>query len=311
LCHSTTAWNTISGFEARSDGRGAILALIRQYMGSDVQQVLIRRAETFLENARYDGKSKNFDFAKFIGKFRQAVSDLGPEDRMSEQRQVTKLVRAFQVPELRHLDAMITGDPLRRANFEATVVFLSDQIASNKTKNQGSHQRDIAVVNSKDKGKQHSHKKTQYTKHKGKGGGKSEGNQAYDPKDPLKFYSQSGWWNLTPEQQATSRKNRKAAGIKPGGRNVSALKQVKKPDCKVAAITRDSDSESETETESESDDDGLQDMPQARTLNMTQRLTQDAKERRLAQEANKQRQRSERKDKKRKSKARQAKKDKA
>ena len=109
-------------------------------MGSDVQQVLIRNAETFLENAKFEGRSKAWTWDKFIGKMRQAFSDLGPEDQMSDQRKVTKLIRAFQVPELNHLDAMVTGDAVRQNNFKTAVIFLSDQIAALKTKNASTSQ---------------------------------------------------------------------------------------------------------------------------------------------------------------------------
>ena len=80
VCPGTTAWNTIASFESARNGRSAMLALLRQYMGSDVQGVLIRHAETFLENAQFDGRHKNYDWHMFVNKMRQAfIWSRGPD----------------------------------------------------------------------------------------------------------------------------------------------------------------------------------------------------------------------------------------
>ena len=113
LCHGTTAWTLISPLKKGGMAEELSIALMSQCMGPDVQQVLLRNAEHFLERAMFDNQSRQFTWDKFIGKMRQAFQDLGPLDQMSEQRKVTKLMQAWQVSELRHLDAMVTGDPVR------------------------------------------------------------------------------------------------------------------------------------------------------------------------------------------------------
>ena len=89
----------------------------------------MRKAEKFLENARFDGKSSKFTFDRFIARMRQAFQDMEPGDIMSEQRKVTKLMNAWQVESLSHLDASVTGVPARATDFEAAVTFLKDQMA--------------------------------------------------------------------------------------------------------------------------------------------------------------------------------------
>ena len=71
-CHGTTAWNSISGFAAARDGRRAFWTLMNLFLGPNVKQLLMSRAETFLENARFDGRSRNFTFTEFVSRFRQA-----------------------------------------------------------------------------------------------------------------------------------------------------------------------------------------------------------------------------------------------
>ena len=131
------------------------------------------------------------------------------------------MVRAFQVPGLEHLDAMITWDAVRRNDFEATVVFLSDQMASLKTKNTGTDARTLASMDSSDKDSKHSkhssHKKTSYNKFKKSGGHgkKYSKEQLDDPK--LQHYPDHEWQPLSEAKKQYYRDARRAAGIPEGG----------------------------------------------------------------------------------------------
>ena len=87
-CHGTNAWNCIGTFQATRDGRGAYRALHGQYLGRDVQALLLRNAEATLESLRFDGKDKNLPWDQFVGIFREALHDLGEENQMTEQRKV-------------------------------------------------------------------------------------------------------------------------------------------------------------------------------------------------------------------------------
>lgn len=138
---------------------------------------------------------------------RQAFRDLGPADQMSEQRKVTKMVRAFQVPGIDHLDAMVTGDANRMNNFEAAGVFLSDQIAALRTKNIGSHPSRLAAVDSRKNDRRNlPHKKSQKTKHPlGNAGGNARG---FDERDPGKYVTGKVWAKFEPEEQEAARKAR-------------------------------------------------------------------------------------------------------
>ena len=236
LCHGTAAWTLISSFEARNNGRGAYLALLAQYMGSDVRQVLLRAAEKFLENARFDNENRNFTFDKFIGLMRQAFEDLGPDDQMSEQRKVTKLMQAWQVAALKHLDAMVTGDPVRRNNFEAAVTFLQDQLTVLKTKNTSRGTRRIGAFQKSSQQGGHNnkspHKKWTRTKH-------PNSKSKFDPSNPGKYLPGGEWSKLLPHQQVAARKAREEQGIPT--RQVKAVTTAA-----VAAAKADSDSEMES-----------------------------------------------------------------
>ena len=204
LVHDTTASATLVPFAPRRDGRGAYLAYKGSFLGTDVQQVLLRRAETFLEHAYFDGTSRNFTFTTFSSKMRQAFIDLGPNDQMTERRKVTKLMNAFQVKSLSHLDAMITHDPILSVNFEAAVAFLQDQMAAQQLKNKGSRPRNVSNVSSASHsnntgGNKSPHKKWSKSK--------------FNKKQPHLYLSKSEWMKLSDEEKAAAREARKKKGI--------------------------------------------------------------------------------------------------
>ena len=121
---------------------------------------------------------------------------------MSERRKVTKLMQAWQVPELMHLDAMVTGDPVRSQNLEAAITFLSDQLASLKNKNTSSMTRRLSAVEQSSDNEGSPKKKR--TKH-------SHTQSAFDPDDSTKYLPAKAWRTLTDEQKAVTRKAREEA----------------------------------------------------------------------------------------------------
>ena len=144
-CHGTTAWNCIRSFETRRNGRGAYKALISQYMGRSVTTLLLKRAETTLETLYFDGKNKNWTWDKFIGRYREALDDLGPDNQISEERKVIKLMSAFQVPNLAHCEAIVFNDPRLAGSLNEAITFLGSQMTASEMKN-GMMTRALATV---------------------------------------------------------------------------------------------------------------------------------------------------------------------
>ena len=148
-CLGTNAWHCIRSYEATRDGRGAYRALRGQYMGNDVMALLLKQAEYTLDTIWFDGKDKNYTWDMFIGEFREALHDLGPDNQMTEQRKVVKLMSAFQVEHLMYCETIITTDPRLSNSLEAAITFLSQQLISSQLKNGPSTKptvREIASV---------------------------------------------------------------------------------------------------------------------------------------------------------------------
>ena len=231
LCHGTTSMSTIKRHEESSNGRGAWISLMAQYLGRDVQNLLCSQAELFLQHARFDATSKNFTFDKFINRLRQAFDDLGTDEQLTDSRKVLKLLRAWQVSSLSHLDSTIAADPNMSSDFEAAVTFLKSQLLAQQEKNKGIGNRRAAALNSnsmkytkggdddpdaRDSYKR-PHKKGSKAKFKQKGN--------FDPKNPGAYLKHSVWIKLTDAQKKASREARVANGIPT--RKVSALSRGK------------------------------------------------------------------------------------
>ena len=254
-CHGTTAWNTIAGFQATNNGRAAFVALLGQFLGEDVRAVLLRRAERTLENIRFDGRNRNFSFDKFVGRLRESFLDLGPENQLTEQRKVNKLMQAFQVPSMQHLDSIIQAAPMYRNSFDNTVNFLANQLSQQKLKNgptarnvgkletiQEDDDGDImAIDDAADAAKMKRNIKALKRKLKAakaariRGGGKDPKGphkkiqaSKFSKKNPSAYIPSSEWHKLSDEEKAAARAARVKKGIQPGQRNVGMLATLRR-----------------------------------------------------------------------------------
>ena len=90
-------------------------------MGNDVRRQLLKRAETTLVHAVYDGKSKNWPFQKHISRLRECVDDLEASGNvLSEEMKVNKLMNTFSYLPLSHLQSTTESHALYSVNFDAS-----------------------------------------------------------------------------------------------------------------------------------------------------------------------------------------------
>ena len=246
-CHGTTAWPTIVAFQPTKNGRGAFLALLGQFLGADAKSLLLKKAETTLEKITFDGRSRNWTFDKFIGRLRESFIDLGTGNQLSEERKVNKLMQAWHVSSLSHLNAFVTSNPTYKYDFNACVNYLSEQLTHQQLMNKApgrnvaalsqdsmdcddqidSNNRQIAQLKSQIKSL---NKKLE----RKKGGGKSpsktpiEKNKSpkFDPSNPGAYIPRPQWEKLSEEERAQARAAREKKGIKT--RKLSCLMSGKK-----------------------------------------------------------------------------------
>ena len=77
---------------------------------------------------------------------------MGPNDQWTDTRKVTKLMAAWQVPSLMHLNSIVQSNREYKHDFEATVTYLSGQLAHQQMKTAGGPGRNIGAVNQTNNG---------------------------------------------------------------------------------------------------------------------------------------------------------------
>ena len=207
----------------------------------------LKRAETTLSTAVYDGKSKNWTWTKHTNRLQESFQDMAASGQHLEERtKVNKLLASFQFEPLKHLSTTVETNAAYHDNFERAVSLISGQMANLRIKN-GANNRNIGAVETMDgieyedapdekprarpstaklevkKAKvQLKQLKAQIKKGKKKLLAYKKGQTTkFDRKNPGAYISASEWKKLTKEQQAEARAARQAAGIPT--RSVGAL----------------------------------------------------------------------------------------
>ena len=215
MCHGTDAWHHVKRFETARNGRGAHRALMQTHMGEDIQYTLRAAAETTLMSLKFDGRSRNFTYDTFTGRFKDALNELADQN-MSEEHKVLKFRKAFQVVEFNHLHGIISSNPTYRNNLDNTIAFVGEQIRSAKQQNGSNQSRNLSSytkANSKTAHKKWVNPKSK--KHKKK---RPKPATKFDPNNPGACLTKKAWNEMTPAQQEASRTARneeqRAASIK-------------------------------------------------------------------------------------------------
>ena len=254
LTHGGPAWNWVSTYQKKRNGREAYIALKGHYLGVSFVAKTISDATTDLKNIFYTGKSRNFDFETFCGKLNKAFTDLSDNGQVyTEQMKVQMLLTATQDPLLEHAKLKVLGDNELLHDYSGTISYL--KIALNSCSNHLKSSRNISVLNrggrqtgtggNRGSGGRGGGRGGRFGR-AGRGGGRGKGQgpaDKYDPKDPGRSLTTKAWKEITDEQRATAREARSKK------RNVSAL-DVDEPDSK-----RQKRTVSATEVADESDDD--------------------------------------------------------
>ena len=222
----TEAWALILQFKGTSNGRAAYFALKGQYLGVDVQMVMLKTSEDTLRKITFDGRNRNFPFETFIARLREAFEHMGANNQLSEERKVMKLLEAWNVTALSHVDATVQNDPVLRGNFDNAVNFLANQLSGLKLKNGA---RNLSVLTTQGDTRRISQLQTdrrpskkRRNQKKGKNGGKKDDKKpAYKRNPGTKFnknrpgdYVITRVWNkMTDEEKDAAREARQKEGI--------------------------------------------------------------------------------------------------
>ena len=252
--HKSPAWNWISSFASKRDGRGAYLALITHYFGASYTSKTISDANADLKTLQYTGRQKNFTFDTFCGKLNKAFTDLEEAgEGISNRLKVQHLIEAIHDPQLEPAKMHILSDDKYKKDYFGTVSYLKECLNAYSNSNKTNPNRSVSVANrGGDRGGKrggyrggskggYKGKKGRFTKH-GKGGGNREKPaEKYDPANPAKSLSSKAWAKLDDDTKNLIREARNDEQRK---RNVSATNR-RQEESKEEASDDDSSSDGE------------------------------------------------------------------
>ena len=133
---STTGWNVISKFSNRRDGRGAFLALQAHFQGRSYFELMKTQATTMMSKTYYHGDRAKFTWETFVSIHMEAHElFVQTGEPLSESMKILNLKNGIRDTAMMEntIEAARTS-PAANASFEAYVNFLTEGIASKRSR---------------------------------------------------------------------------------------------------------------------------------------------------------------------------------
>ena len=232
-CLHGTQWYTwIKPFQRTRNGNGAYQAARNQFLGPSEQRAQTAEADTIIETLTFDGRNRNFTFAKFTTKLTKAFLDQGPDDQMSDEKKVTKLLKAIKCPNLTASKSTIMATEHLKTDYQAAVSFLQEQVSTELAATRGRPQ-DSRNVSSLDRSSRGGRGGRGRGGRRGGRGGRGRGGGAtrFDPANPNAYLARATWVAMTPAQQEAARAARTSGG------HVPKRKREEQIVCTLASVT--------------------------------------------------------------------------
>jgi hypothetical protein len=125
-------WAFIRKFNKDQDGRSAYFALKAQAEGQSAITTRLNKAYAMIQNATYNGRSKNFTFDKYIEIHQKAHNELlALGESISETKKVRDFLQNISDPKLSTAKTVVAGDPAKLENFELCQQYLKTCLCNN------------------------------------------------------------------------------------------------------------------------------------------------------------------------------------
>ena len=194
-------WSFIKSYEKKTDGRSAVLALIRQHDGENSRLMRKKKAYATLKSLSYKGPRKAWTFDNYVEAHQKAHNDLEDcGEPVPEGKKVADFLDGIDDSVLQYGKTAILGDPERNENFLSAQQFLSTLVAS--TRVQDRSQRTIGSVS------------------------RNHGKNNRNNKSKTRNYTREEWSKMSREQRDEVIKARKKKFKEKGKRVVSSSESV-------------------------------------------------------------------------------------
>ena len=240
LCHGTTAWGAIQGFERTENGRAAYNALKAMYLGLDQETLMQRRSEDWLHKAMFDGRKNGMSWPKFVNLFNGHRFDLARSGAApaTESQKSLQLLWMFNVSGLEYAKGNLFMNKTMFATPGACSAYLGTLMTEQRIANVGADgtARGISSFNQSNSWKKkdktnpgHGKGKMKYVRKGEKKGSKyPPPAKKFDSKKPGQHLTKEAWMALTDDQKTASRDARRAVKeAKEAGTEISDIRTIR------------------------------------------------------------------------------------
>ena len=189
-------WSFIKAFEKKTDGRRAVLALIRQHDGENSRLMRKKKAYETLKSLVYKGPRTLWTFDNYVEAHQKAHNDLEEcGEPVPEGKKVSDFLDGIDDAVLQYGKTVILGDPERYENFLIAHQFLSTLVASSRV--QEKSQRVVGSMSRKN------------------------GNTRGKKTSRTRNYSRKDWFKMSKEKRDEIKRSRKLSRSSNGDRKRS------------------------------------------------------------------------------------------
>ena len=210
-------WTFVKPFDATQNGRAAYLALLNQAKGPAAKDQRIRNACTSMQNAHFNGKSKNWTFEKYVQRHQECHNILGEPDndeQLTEVKKIGDFLNGIKDPKLEAAVQVMRSSSAQYNTFDLVQQYLTGEVnrmASLKPEPTGnfrvaglSQQQKTQTHQGKRKGGQQNHQKDKKKQKTGKG---------FISYQQRKEMIENGTWAKEMERRKLEKERRKVAAL--------------------------------------------------------------------------------------------------
>jgi hypothetical protein len=142
VTHGGPGWSWVQSHQRTTNGRQAYLAIKTHYLGESYSTRVRAAADSNIDSAYYDGKSRSFTFERYCEVLKAEFTDIETTgEEVSETRKVRVLLQGIQNQRLSTAKTQVLVTPALKETFESALNFIAqflDDKKSHDTSNRGS-----------------------------------------------------------------------------------------------------------------------------------------------------------------------------
>lgn len=151
VTHEGPGWSWVSEHQRTCNGRAAYQSIKAHYLGDQFTARLRASADSVLETAFFDGKSRSFTFERYCESLQMAFTDIeGTGEPVSESRKLRVFLQGIIDPRLQSAKSQVLATPSLQS-YNAAVNFTAQFLEQRQSLQQGSNRNNTRNISAFDR----------------------------------------------------------------------------------------------------------------------------------------------------------------